>query len=177
MFTAAECRANAEKKLALAEHDNRHRRRLINAAEAWLFLAYRLSGEDAGPPTRSVVRTDFNYYADTQPQRITLPAGGEPEQALRQMRFACASLLCGREGVPRRVEDAPQEHNRFRIVGTVSRRRGGVEHDRGVDGAALHRRHRRRVEPVRPLSHSSRGQLKIIHPRFCGCLSGTGHSR
>jgi hypothetical protein len=56
MFTAAECRANAEKKLAQAEHDNHHRRRLINAAEAWLFLAYRLSGEDTALSTRSVVK-------------------------------------------------------------------------------------------------------------------------
>jgi hypothetical protein len=48
MFTAAECRSIANQKLAQAEHDDRHRRRLINAAEAWLFLAYRLSGEGPG---------------------------------------------------------------------------------------------------------------------------------
>jgi hypothetical protein len=48
MFTPAQCRAFAEKKLAQAENDERHRRRLINAAEAWFFLANRLSGEDTG---------------------------------------------------------------------------------------------------------------------------------
>jgi hypothetical protein len=46
MFTPAQCRAIAEQKLAQAEKDDRHRRRLINAAEAWFFLAARLSGED-----------------------------------------------------------------------------------------------------------------------------------
>jgi hypothetical protein len=39
MFTSAECREQAEAKLAQAEHDDRHRRRLITAAEAWLNLA------------------------------------------------------------------------------------------------------------------------------------------
>jgi len=39
MFTSAECRAHAEQKLAQAEHDQQHRRRLITAAEAWLNLA------------------------------------------------------------------------------------------------------------------------------------------
>jgi hypothetical protein len=39
MFTSAECRAQAEQKLAQAEHDNRNHKRLIVAAEAWLFLA------------------------------------------------------------------------------------------------------------------------------------------
>jgi hypothetical protein len=42
MLTAAECRALAEAKLTQAEHDNRRRRRLINAAKAWLFLASQL---------------------------------------------------------------------------------------------------------------------------------------
>jgi len=39
MFTSAECRAYAEQKLAQAEHDPQHRRRLITAAEGWLSLA------------------------------------------------------------------------------------------------------------------------------------------
>ena len=39
MFTSAECRARAEQKLKQAEGDPRHRRRLINAAHAWLILA------------------------------------------------------------------------------------------------------------------------------------------
>jgi hypothetical protein len=42
MFTIAECRAQAEQKLAQAEHDDRHRNRLVTAAEAWLILASQL---------------------------------------------------------------------------------------------------------------------------------------
>ena len=42
MFTSAECRAQAEQKLAQAQRDDRHRKRLIIAAEAWLFLANQL---------------------------------------------------------------------------------------------------------------------------------------
>jgi hypothetical protein len=42
MFTSAECRAQAEAKLAQAASDDRHRRRLITAAEAWLHLASQL---------------------------------------------------------------------------------------------------------------------------------------
>jgi len=42
MFTIAECRAQAEQKLARAEHDDRNRKRLITAAEAWLILAGQL---------------------------------------------------------------------------------------------------------------------------------------
>jgi hypothetical protein len=41
-LTSAECRTMAEKKLAEADRDNRHRRRLITAAEGWLFLASQL---------------------------------------------------------------------------------------------------------------------------------------
>ena len=52
MLTAAECRAQAEAKLAQAEHDDRHRRRLITAAEAWLFLASQLSRAEAGVAQR-----------------------------------------------------------------------------------------------------------------------------
>jgi hypothetical protein len=55
MFTPAQCRAIAEKKLAQAEKDDRHRRRLITAAEAWFFLATRLSGEDTAPSTHGAV--------------------------------------------------------------------------------------------------------------------------
>jgi hypothetical protein len=46
MFTIAECRAQAEQKLAQAEHDHRHRKRLIAAAEAWLLLASQLRREE-----------------------------------------------------------------------------------------------------------------------------------
>ena len=42
MFTSAECRAQAEQKLAQADHDDRHRKRLITVAEGWLFLASQL---------------------------------------------------------------------------------------------------------------------------------------
>jgi hypothetical protein len=56
MFTAAECRAIAKQKLTLAEHDDRHRRRLTYAAEAWLFLANRLSGEETAFSNRNVVK-------------------------------------------------------------------------------------------------------------------------
>ena len=42
MFTSAECRAKAEEKLAQAERDHQHSRRLIDAAEAWLFLAVQI---------------------------------------------------------------------------------------------------------------------------------------
>ena len=38
MFTVSECRAQAEQKLTQAEHDDRNRKRLIAAAEAWLLL-------------------------------------------------------------------------------------------------------------------------------------------
>jgi hypothetical protein len=41
-LTSTECRAIAEKKLAEAGHDERHHKRLINAAEGWLFLAGQL---------------------------------------------------------------------------------------------------------------------------------------
>ena len=40
--TSAECRTLAEEKLAEADRDVRHRRRLITAAEGWLFLASQL---------------------------------------------------------------------------------------------------------------------------------------
>src|SRR5258707_12132796 len=39
MLTSAECRAQAEQKLAQAERDDRNRKRLITAAEAWLGKA------------------------------------------------------------------------------------------------------------------------------------------
>jgi hypothetical protein len=46
MFTAAECRAKALEKIMQAKQDNRHRGKLISAAEAWLFLAKRLDQLD-----------------------------------------------------------------------------------------------------------------------------------
>jgi hypothetical protein len=40
--TSAECRTLAEEKLAEADRNQRHRKRLITAAEGWLLLASRL---------------------------------------------------------------------------------------------------------------------------------------
>jgi hypothetical protein len=52
MFTSVECRAMAEEKLAQAERvDHQHRRRLITAAEGWLFLASKLRDTEASFPT------------------------------------------------------------------------------------------------------------------------------
>jgi len=41
-LTSDECRAIAEQKLAEAGRDERHYKRLIDAAEGWLFLAGQL---------------------------------------------------------------------------------------------------------------------------------------
>jgi hypothetical protein len=57
MLTAAECRAQAEEKLAQAERDERHRKRLITAAEAWLFLASQLRRAEAAFTQDEVVIT------------------------------------------------------------------------------------------------------------------------
>jgi hypothetical protein len=54
MLTSAECRAQADQKLAKAEHDERHRKRLITAAEAWLFLACQLRRAEAAFPHNEV---------------------------------------------------------------------------------------------------------------------------
>jgi hypothetical protein len=63
MLTSAECRVQAEQKLAQAERDERHRKRLITAAEAWLFLASQLRRVEAAFPNDEVVTKDV--------QRIT----------------------------------------------------------------------------------------------------------
>jgi hypothetical protein len=42
MDTSTECREMAEQKLAQAERDGRHRRRLVTAAGAWLILASQM---------------------------------------------------------------------------------------------------------------------------------------
>jgi hypothetical protein len=42
LLTSAECRTLAEEKLAEADRDDRNRRRLTTAAEAWLLLAGQL---------------------------------------------------------------------------------------------------------------------------------------
>jgi hypothetical protein len=43
MFTSAECRAHGEEKLAAAEDNPRNRKRLLTAAEAWLYLADKIA--------------------------------------------------------------------------------------------------------------------------------------
>ena len=47
MNVAAECRAMALEKIRQATQDKRHRRKLLSAAEAWLFLAERLDQLDS----------------------------------------------------------------------------------------------------------------------------------
>ncbi len=42
LLTSTECRAMAEEKLAEADRDERHRKRLTTAGEGWLFLAGQL---------------------------------------------------------------------------------------------------------------------------------------
>ena len=46
MNAAAECRAKALEKILQVEQDKSHRRKLLSAAEAWLFLAERLDELD-----------------------------------------------------------------------------------------------------------------------------------
>ena len=48
MFTAAECRAIALQKITQAKHDKRRRKKLVSAAEAWLFLAEKLDRSESG---------------------------------------------------------------------------------------------------------------------------------
>jgi hypothetical protein len=42
MLTSHECLAHAEQKLAQAGHDGPNRKRLVTAAEGWLFLASQM---------------------------------------------------------------------------------------------------------------------------------------
>ena len=55
VFTSAECRAQAEQKLAQAQRDDRNRKRLIAAAEAWLFLASQIRPAKAAFPDDEAV--------------------------------------------------------------------------------------------------------------------------
>jgi hypothetical protein len=86
MFTAAECRAIAKKKLAQAENDDRHRQRLINAAEAWLFLANRLSGhtQPSRPraSSRKVARRSTNEKWPVRPAESSPAAHPAPRRCL-----------------------------------------------------------------------------------------------
>jgi hypothetical protein len=77
MFTSAECRAHAEQKLAEADRDGRHRKRLIAAAEAWLLLASQLRRIELA--TREVVtarRPKRRGKATTQGRLASLRKGG-----------------------------------------------------------------------------------------------------
>jgi hypothetical protein len=47
MLTANQCRAKALEKLRLARINPQHRRRFVNAADAWLFLANQLEVGEA----------------------------------------------------------------------------------------------------------------------------------
>jgi hypothetical protein len=47
MFTANQCRAKALEKLGLARTNPQHRRRFIQAADAWFLLADRLQVGEA----------------------------------------------------------------------------------------------------------------------------------
>jgi hypothetical protein len=60
MLTSAECRAHAEQKLAEADRDERHRKRLITAAEAWLLLASQM---------RRIELTTGKLVTTTRPKR------------------------------------------------------------------------------------------------------------
>jgi hypothetical protein len=53
MFTSAECQAHAEEKLAQAERDGPHRRRLMTSAEGWFFLAQQLRSTEIVAKRRS----------------------------------------------------------------------------------------------------------------------------
>jgi hypothetical protein len=55
MFTSAECRAHAEEKLAAAESNQRHRRRLLTAAQAWLHLADKMREAELPPATGEII--------------------------------------------------------------------------------------------------------------------------
>ncbi len=46
MFTAAECRIIALEKMAQAKREQRHRRKLTSAAEAWLYLAQMVERQE-----------------------------------------------------------------------------------------------------------------------------------
>jgi hypothetical protein len=78
MLTSAECRAQAEQKLSEADQDGRHRKRLITAAEAWLFLASQLR------------RVEQVVEAHGRPKRAKRAATGNSDK-----RGTCHPLLRG----------------------------------------------------------------------------------
>jgi hypothetical protein len=62
MWTSVECRERAEQKLKQAESDSRHRRRFIDAAQAWLLLASGTRGLEA---TFECQKTCLNLSRET----------------------------------------------------------------------------------------------------------------
>ena len=67
MFTSAECQARAEEKLAQAERDDRHRRRLISAAQGWLALASQMRQVEAANGVVIERRSDSRTSPRHQP--------------------------------------------------------------------------------------------------------------
>jgi hypothetical protein len=70
MTTAPECRAKAKEKITQATQDKRHRRKLLSAAEAWLFLAERLDESDHVTVASEVgddFDTDHHRAVETKP--------------------------------------------------------------------------------------------------------------
>jgi hypothetical protein len=79
MTTAAECRAKAKEKITRATQDKRHRRKLLSAAEAWLFLAERLDELDHVTLASEVgddVDTDHHRAVRDKAERCCSLAGG-----------------------------------------------------------------------------------------------------
>ena len=73
MFTSHECLAHAEQKLAQAGHDGRNRKRLVTAAEGWLFLASQMRRlevsfeiEETAPKRRPTTRVKTSARKTTK---------------------------------------------------------------------------------------------------------------
>jgi hypothetical protein len=78
MFTSAVCRARAEEKLAQAERDHRHSRGLIDAAEAWLFLASQIRRLETLNEASSTDVQNMARMAITSRQPPQLAASSRP---------------------------------------------------------------------------------------------------
>jgi len=76
MTTAAECRAKAKEKITQATQDKRHRRKLLSAAEAWLFLAERLDELVNHATVASDFDTDHRRAVRDKADRCRRPARG-----------------------------------------------------------------------------------------------------
>jgi hypothetical protein len=76
MFTSAECRAMAARKLAEADQDGRHRRRLTTAAEGWLFLASQLRRVELVTSVEVVTRKRTKRREKAKTATRAAPVGG-----------------------------------------------------------------------------------------------------